>query len=146
MLDLVYYLEISHKLRIILIQKCKYFGWGRFALISVLSCFSHIWLFATIWTIAHQAPLSMRFPRQEYWNGLPCPPAGESSWSRDGTLIFCIASGFFSAEPPGLSLFANPALPKYRSDVKIWTKQKCNLNGRLLVFFFFFAGWADLRI
>ena len=42
MLDLVYYLEISHKLRIILIQKCKYFGWGRFALISVLSCFSHI--------------------------------------------------------------------------------------------------------
>ena len=29
--------------------------------------------FATLWTIAHQAPLSMGFPRQEYWNGLPFP-------------------------------------------------------------------------
>ena len=35
---------------------------------------SHIWLFATPWTVAHQAPLSMEFPRQEYWSGLPFPP------------------------------------------------------------------------
>ena len=28
------------------------------------------------WTVAYQAPLSMGFPRQEYWNGLPCPPPG----------------------------------------------------------------------
>ena len=34
-------------------------------------------LFATLWTIAHQAPLSMGFSRQEYWNGLPCPPPGD---------------------------------------------------------------------
>ena len=40
----------------------------------VLSC---IWLFATPWTIAHQAPLSMGFSRQEYWSGLPCPPPGD---------------------------------------------------------------------
>ena len=33
-----------------------------------LSC---VWLFATPWTIAHQAPLSMGFYRQEYWSGLP---------------------------------------------------------------------------
>ena len=32
------------------------------------------WLFATPWTIAHQAPLSMGFCRQEYWSELPCPP------------------------------------------------------------------------
>ena len=31
----------------------------------------------TLWTIAHQAPLSMGFPRQEYWSGLPCPPPGD---------------------------------------------------------------------
>ena len=37
----------------------------------MLSYFSHIRLFATPWTVAHQAPLSMGFPRQEYWNGLP---------------------------------------------------------------------------
>ena len=38
----------------------------------MLSCFSR--LLATLWTVAHQAPLSMRFSRQEYWSGLPCPP------------------------------------------------------------------------
>ena len=31
----------------------------------------HVWLFATLWTVAHQAPLSMGFPRQEYWSRLP---------------------------------------------------------------------------
>ena len=34
---------------------------------------SHVWLFATPWIIAHQAPLSMGFPRQEYWSWLPFP-------------------------------------------------------------------------
>ena len=43
----------------------------------MLNCFSHVQLFGTPWTIAHQAPLSMRFPRQEYWSGLPCPPPGD---------------------------------------------------------------------
>ena len=40
----------------------------------MLSHFSHVWLFATLWTIARQAPLSMGFSRQDYWSGLPCPP------------------------------------------------------------------------
>ena len=35
---------------------------------------SHVQLFATPWTVAHQAPLSMGFSRQEYWAELPCPP------------------------------------------------------------------------
>ena len=39
----------------------------------ILSCFSCVQLFVTPWTIAHQAPLSMGFSRQEYWSGLPCP-------------------------------------------------------------------------
>ena len=42
----------------------------------MLSCFSHVQLFVTLWTIAHQAPLSMEFSRQEYWSGSPCPPPG----------------------------------------------------------------------
>ena len=37
---------------------------------------SHIQLFATPWTIACQAPLSMGFSRQRYWSGLPCLPPG----------------------------------------------------------------------
>ena len=44
--------------------------------VCMLSCFSHVRLFATPWTVACQAPLSMEFSRQEYWNGLPLPPAG----------------------------------------------------------------------
>ena len=37
---------------------------------------SCVWLFATPWTVAHQAPPSMGFSRQEYWSWLPCPPPG----------------------------------------------------------------------
>ena len=40
----------------------------------MLSCFSHVQLFATLWTVAHKAPLSMGFPSQEYWSGLLGPP------------------------------------------------------------------------
>ena len=43
----------------------------------VLSHFSCVRLFVTIWTGAHQAPLSMGFSRQEYWSGLPFSPAGD---------------------------------------------------------------------
>ena len=38
---------------------------------------SHVWLFATPWTIAYQAPPSIGFSRQEYWSGLPFPSPGE---------------------------------------------------------------------
>ena len=45
--------------------------------VSVVSLFSLVGLFATPWTIARQAPLSMGLSRQEYWSGLPCPPLGD---------------------------------------------------------------------
>ena len=40
------------------------------------SHFSYVQLCGTPWTVAHQAPLSLGFSRQEYWSGLPFPPAG----------------------------------------------------------------------
>ena len=43
----------------------------------LLSRFSHVQLFVTPWTVAHQAPLSVGFARQEYWSGLLCPPPGD---------------------------------------------------------------------
>ena len=43
----------------------------------VLNRFSHVWLFASPWTVARQAPLSMELFRQEYWSGLPCLPPGD---------------------------------------------------------------------
>ena len=42
----------------------------------MVSSFSHVQLFVTPCTIVCQAPLSMGFSRQEYWNGLPFPPPG----------------------------------------------------------------------
>ena len=45
----------------------------------MLRCFSQVQLFVTLWTAAHQAPLSMGFSRQEYWSGLPCPRPGDFS-------------------------------------------------------------------
>ena len=43
----------------------------------VLSRFSRVRLCVTLWAVAHQAPLSMGFSRQEYWSGLPSPPPGD---------------------------------------------------------------------
>ena len=43
----------------------------------MLSGFSRVRLFVTLWAIAHQAPLSMGFSRKEYWSGLLCPPPGD---------------------------------------------------------------------
>ena len=54
----------------------KGLSWG---VCCVLNCFTHIQLFVTLWTIAHQAPLTMGFSRHEYWSGLPCPPPGDQS-------------------------------------------------------------------
>ena len=48
--------------------------WSKSA--CVLSHFSHLWLSATSWTVAHQGPRPMGFSRQEYWSGLPCPLLG----------------------------------------------------------------------
>ena len=54
-------------------------------LLLLLSRFSRVWLLATPWTAAHQAPLSMGFSRQEHWRGLPFPPpmheSEKSKWS-----------------------------------------------------------------
>ena len=50
---------------------CLCFHWSEVKLLS------HVWLFETLWTVAYQAPPSMRFSKQEYWSGLPFPSPGE---------------------------------------------------------------------
>ena len=59
----------------------------------MLCLFSRVRPFATLWTVAHQAPLSMRFSRQEYWSGLSCPFPGDLP--RDGTCISYALTGRF---------------------------------------------------
>ena len=46
-------------------------------LYSEVKSLSRVRLFATPWTVAHQAPQSMEFSRQEYWSGLPFPSPGD---------------------------------------------------------------------
>ena len=45
--------------------------------VCTLRPISHVQLFATLWTVACQAPLLMEFSRQEHLSGLPCPPPGD---------------------------------------------------------------------
>ena len=46
-------------------------------MVVALQPLNQVWFFGTPWTVAHQAPLSMGFPRQEYWSGLPFPSPGD---------------------------------------------------------------------
>ena len=65
---------------------------------------SRVQLFATPWTVACQAPLSMEFSRQEYWSGLPFPSPGDLPDPRIEPVSFAfpaLAGGFFTTEPPG---------------------------------------------
>ena len=72
--------------------------------------FSPIWLFATLWTVARQAPLSMGFSRQNYWSGLPFPSPGD-------------------LPDPGIKT-GSPALPG--GFLTIWvTRKDCDLEYRV---------------
>ena len=57
--------------------------------------------FLTPWTVAHQAPLSMGFLRQEYWRGLPFPTPGDLPNPGIEPKSPALAGGFFTYEPPG---------------------------------------------
>ena len=70
----------------------------------VLSPFSHVQFFATLWTVACQAPLSMGFSKQEYWNGLPFPSPGdlpEPRFELVSPVSPALTDRFFTVEPPG---------------------------------------------
>ena len=65
-----------------------------------LSCFSRVRLLATLWTVAHQVPLSMGLSRQEYWRGLPCHPLEDLPDPEIEPASPALAVGFFTIPPP----------------------------------------------
>ena len=75
----------------------------------VLSCFSHVQLFVTLWTVVRQAPLFTGFPRQEYWSGLPFPPPGDLPDPGIKPVSLALAGGFFntSATQGGYTAIVN---------------------------------------
>ena len=72
----------------------------------MLSHFSHVQLGATPWTIAHQAPLSMGFSKQEYWSGFPCLPPRDlpDPGIKPESLMSPGLEGGLSLAPPGKAL------------------------------------------
>ena len=60
--------------------------------------------FVTPWTVARQAPLSMGFPRQECWSGLPFPSPEDLLDPGIKTAFPALAGIFFTTEPPGKPL------------------------------------------
>ena len=64
----------------------------------MLSHFDCVRLFVTLWTVARQAPLSVGFCRQEYWSGLPWPPAGDLLDPEVKPGSPALAGGFFTTD------------------------------------------------
>ena len=87
----------------------------KFLCAQSLSC---VRLFATPWTVARQAPLSMGFSGQEDWSGLPCPPPGELPSPGIEPASPAVAGKFFTTKPP----------------VKYWTWTTWAQNPALLFF------------
>ena len=81
----------------------------------MLSCFSHVRLFATPWTVARHVPLSMGFSRQEYWSGLPFPPAGD------------LPNPGIKTMTPALQIDSLPAKPLGKP-VRHWLKAISNIS------------------
>ena len=82
----------KNKQKILSLRKC------------MLSCFSHVWLFAIPWTVANQAPLSMGILQARILKWVAMPSSRGSSPPRDWTHVSCrscIAGRFFTAELPG---------------------------------------------
>ena len=94
---------------------------------AVLSRFSRVRLYATLWTLAHQAPPSMGFPRQEYWSGLPCPPSEDlpDPGIEPASLQSpAVAGGFFTTDatweaPSQVLIVANRAVAALNSSVLV---------------------------
>ena len=132
-----------------------------FACVCGLSCFR---LFTTPWTVAHQAPLSMGFPRQDYWSGLPFPLPGDlpkpgikpsllclphcrqivflshqrsliSLLSHQRSLIYLL---IYYSLPPSLSSFSPFCSPSFFALSKSASQTK-NLFFWLFFFFFFWS-------
>ena len=92
---------------------------------------SRVWLFATPWTVAHQAPLSMGLSRQEYWSGLPFSPQGDLP--DQGPVGLLVAGRFFTVWWGGR-----------RSNAKIGPKTPAadqEYSGNIV--WRFFRSWSD---
>ena len=88
------------------IPLCRH--WNKSIVDEYLGCcvqlLHHVQLFATLWTVPLQAPLSMGLSQQQYWSGLPFPPPGDlpaPGIKPTSTVAPVLAGRFFTSVPPG---------------------------------------------
>ena len=84
----------------------------------------------TPWIVACQAPLSLGFSRQEYWSGLPCPPAGDLSGPEMELWYYALQADSLLYEPPGkisIVIFLN-LKTKLKNQKKINPNNQKNLG------------------
>ena len=89
----------------------------------MLSCFSHVQLSVTLWTVDLQAPLSMGFSRQEYWIGFPCPPPGglpKPGIEPTSLISPALIGGFFTTSTIGEAQNCCMVKPKCKKGWWIW--------------------------
>ena len=110
----------------------------------MLSHFSDVWFFSTLWTVACQPPVSMGFSRQEYWSGLPCPPPGDLpdlGIKPTPLMSLALAGGFFitSATWEALILEYSGSLSSLYKNFKV---EETDYSGRK-IFLASFCGWKE---
>ena len=81
-----------------------------------MKSFSRVQLFATLWTVAHQAPPSMGFSRQEYWSGLPFPSPGNLTNPGIEPSFPALQADALPSEPPGKTSIPKKGNAKECSD------------------------------
>ena len=72
----IYYLTNKYLMTAWNLYACHWLHGFKYKLVCTCMCvshFNHVWLFMTLWSVAHQEALSVEFSKQEYWSGLPCP-------------------------------------------------------------------------
>ena len=89
---------------------------------ALVKSLSRVRLFATLWTIARQAPLSMGFSRQEYWSGLPFPSPGDLPNPGIESGSPALQADALSSEPPGKAY----TILRFKKRAKICKQSKCS--------------------
>ena len=106
---LPYLLWVISQPMIIISAVCRgCYIWSPHYVVCLWACtLSHVWFFMTPWMVAHEAPLSMAFSRQEYWSGFPFPPSGDlpdPQFKLVSLVSSALAGRFFTSVSPGKTL------------------------------------------
>ena len=111
--------ELNLTIRLWFLRTRKLMGWAPRALHVCAKLFQSCLNLSTLWTVAHQAPLSMRYSRQEYWSGLPCPSPGDlpdPGMELKSLMSPALAGGFFNTSttsPRQISTTCDPQFDCY---------------------------------